>query len=104
MQNIVQEVEGAVAAAEADAKKIETDVAGKVHAFVAKLEADAKTFASDVERAKLVTELEELVRKLRHPVQAVDPTVTQADKDAEEDARAIEGTFKRFVRRIWSWV
>ncbi len=31
-------------------------------------------------------------------------TLTQAQKDAEEDAQVIEGAFKRFVRRLWSHV
>jgi hypothetical protein len=28
--------------------------------------------------------------------------VTQAQKDAEEDATVIEGAFSRFVHRIWA--
>ena len=101
MENIVQVVEGAVGAAEAEAKKIETEVEGRVHTFIAKVEADAKTFASDIERSKVVIELEALLTKLRHPETVVDPAVAQAKKDAEEDAQAVEGVFKRFPRRVY---
>jgi hypothetical protein len=100
IENIVQAVEGAIGSAEAEAKKIETEIEGRVHAFIAKVEADAKVFTSDIERSKVVTELEVLLTKLRHPEMVVDPAVAQAKKDAGEDAVAVRGAFSRFVHRI----
>lgn len=101
MENIVQVVEGPVGAAEAEAKKIETEIEGKVHAFITKVEEDAKAFATDIERSKLVTELEALLTELRHPETVVDPAIEQAKKEAEEDVVVVRGAFSRFVHRIY---
>jgi len=81
MENIVTAVEGAIGAVETEAKKVEAAVEGcveHVYAYVCKRCHQLKSDAAD--------------------------TVTQAQHDAEEDARAIEGSFKRFMRRVWAWL
>lgn len=63
---------------------------------------EASAIKTDVERQRLVQELEGIVAVMRPTIYdaAAIAAAIQAQKDAQEDAQAIEGAFSRFFHRL----
>jgi hypothetical protein len=91
MENIVQAVEAAVTRAEEVAK-----------ADAHKVVVEAKQIDAACEHAWACIKCALVLPVV--PAIPLRTVTTQAQKEAEEDARAIEGSFVRFVRRIWAWL
>jgi hypothetical protein len=127
MSNLVQEVEGALAAAEkaieGEAKKVEHAVAAEAEKAADEVKVDVKKAVEDVrtalagfvtalkteaDRVPVIHELEITIERLKHPVDAAvlaaDAEATKAAAEAKEDAMAIAGPAARTWHRLWAWL
>lgn len=110
MENLIVEVEAALETAathvEAEAVKVETEVKVDIHDLAKNLAGTWTTIKTDVERACFIHELEALVKFVKQPSAAapIDPAITQALKDAKEDAQVVEGFASRVIAAITALV
>ncbi len=93
MTDIIQTVESALTNAE-------HAVAQEAQHIEAGVKAEAKKVEAAVEGC--IEHVYAYVCQRCHQLKS--DTLTEAEREAEEDAQVIEGAFMRFVRRVWAWL